>query len=515
MTVAFFVTIVMLILGAIQFFGSSYKSETNAITSENTDDINLDSAISGLSLVIGDKVKMRNGKTYKIERRNNNNSFTCTELTSRNQTVLSITSNDYFVFKDNILVHKDYYLKHKPMNQRKYNQINEHVEFSKPKTSNQSNKNTKNSTQRTSNPSEKIVKNSEQKTSNQPINYAKKSKQKPANKISKNSKRSHIQPKDLKIADTIRLKDNLDYVIKDIISSDSGKNYNIILQGLSDGKEKKKLEAYFTRYKLEDGVYVPIVKGEIPVHNKTEKIDQDVKVQSNKTKRNYVSPDIQTNKKINGTNQNNKGASLTSNNSNLTIKSEEVEQMIGKAVSLVNFEFLGNYRFTMPRVMSGIGVIIDIVRSPLKKDVELIVKTNQGYEQVPLERVQRINLEFWQNKWRSDVLPSILERDKEEDFYKNVYKNVDRSIKPKRYLAAEKMIGNPVFVKNNVYSQGIGIVVDVFGWYQDYMVEYDFPLKDDVGLAIITSDVIYPFTLKQVESINLKHEKVTVASILN
>jgi hypothetical protein len=197
-----------------------------------------------------------------------------------------------------------------------------------------------------------------------------------------------------------------------------------------------------------------------------------------------------------------------------TIKAEEAEKMIGKAVSLRNFEFLGNYRVAQPKVMSGIGVIIDIVRNPLKKDIELIVKTNQGYEQLALERVQRIDLEFWKNEWRLDVLPSILEREKEEDFYKNVYKNIDRSIKPTRDLAAEKMIGSPVFVKDNVYSVGIGIVVDVFGWYQDYMVEYDFPVKDEVGFAIITSDVIFPLTLEQVERIDLKREQEIVSSLL-
>lgn len=76
------------------------------------------------------------------------------------------------------------------------------------------------------------------------------------------------------------------------------------------------------------------------------------------------------------------------------------------------------------------------------------------------------------------------------------------------------MIGKPVFVKNSVYSTGIGIVVDVFGWYLDYMVVYDFPLKDEVGLAIITTDVIYPYTLNQVESIDLKREQEIVAGLL-
>lgn len=101
-----------------------------------------------------------------------------------------------------------------------------------------------------------------------------------------------------------------------------------------------------------------------------------------------------------------------------TITSEEAEQMIGKTVWLRYYEFLGNYRTTMSRLKSGLGVIIDIVRSPFKKEIELIVKTNRGYEQLSLEQIEQIDLEFWQNRWRSDVLPSILERDKEEYFSK-------------------------------------------------------------------------------------------------
>ncbi|MEH7248961.1 hypothetical protein V7114_19505, partial [Neobacillus niacini] len=77
-------------------------------------------------------------------------------------------------------------------------------------------------------------------------------------RISKNETIKQIQASDFNIADKIRLNNGLDYVIKDINLSKSGKNYNLTLQSLKEGKEQKKLVAYFDKYKLVNGVYISL-----------------------------------------------------------------------------------------------------------------------------------------------------------------------------------------------------------------------------------------------------------------
>jgi GTPase Era involved in 16S rRNA processing len=80
----------------------------------------------------------------------------------------------------------------------------------------------------------------------------------------KNEPTTQIQVSDFKIEDKIRLNNGIDYVIKDINLSQSGKNYQITLRSLKDGKELKKLFAYFDPYHLDNGVYIPLRNMNIP-----------------------------------------------------------------------------------------------------------------------------------------------------------------------------------------------------------------------------------------------------------